>query len=381
MDDAPPPRTGDCMAIAAFPLSATDLFEGLPDACFLVSADGRIQAANRAADELCARTPKAAQGAWFRELFRADDHPLVDRVIYRTLRFGDRERVTCQLTSAVTESRSVEISSVEGTERELAVLILRPHLSSSPERAWIDQETRKLHQRGDTLYQVAMAAGHNLKMPLVTIEANLALLERDFAAGQRELAGEDLAAVRGAVIRMRGLLDELLELGRLRRYDLSSLTSTTCGEVESLEEIVADSVRLVSGRIETSGAELRIASPLPNVRGRRRQLVEVFQNLIDNAVKFGAQSGRPRVEIGTERRGPETILFVRDNGPGIRVDDRLRIFDLFVQLDEKAGGTGIGLAIVRRIIAGHGGRIWAEDGPENRGASICFTLPLNTGTP
>jgi PAS domain S-box-containing protein len=369
------------MAIAGFPLSATDLFEGLPDACFLVSAEGRIQAANRAAGELCGRAFSAPQGDWFRELFRPDDRPLVDRVLYRTLRFGDRERITCELELAVAESRRVEIFSVEGTERELAVLVLRPQVSNSPERAWIDQETRRLHQRGDTLYQVAMAAGHNLKMPLVTIEANLALLERDFAAGQRELAGEDLAAVRGAVVRMRGLLDELLELGRLRRYDLSSLTSTTCGEVQSLDEITGDAIRLVSGRIEASQAEVRIASPLPSVRGRRRQLVEVFQNLIDNAAKFGAQSGRPIVEIGAEQRGLETVVYVRDNGPGIPVNDRMRIFDLFVQLNEQAGGTGIGLAIVRRIIAGHGGRIWAEDGPENRGASICFTLPLHTGTP
>ena len=110
------------------------------------------------------------------------------------------------------------------------------------------------------------------------------------------------------------------------------------------------------------------------LRGDRPRLVEVFQNLVDNAVKFMGDQQAPRVEIGVEHAGDETVIFVRDNGIGIDPRHQQKIFDPFEKLDPGAQGTGLGLALVKRIVEVHGGRIWVESAGAGRGATFRFTL-------
>ena len=111
--------------------------------------------------------------------------------------------------------------------------------------------------------------------------------------------------------------------------------------------------------------------------GDRVRLLEVYQNLLENAVKFMGEQTQPRVEIGAKRNGTEVACFVRDNGMGVVPQYHEKIFGLFERLDQRIDGTGIGLALVKRIVEVHGGRIWVESEGEGRGSTFHFTLPAN----
>jgi signal transduction histidine kinase len=103
--------------------------------------------------------------------------------------------------------------------------------------------------------------------------------------------------------------------------------------------------------------------------------MEIWQNLVENACKFMGNQPKPRVEIGVEKRGPETVFFVRDNGAGIDPRYQAKVFGLFEKLDPKGEGTGMGLALVKRIVEMYKGRIWVESPGLGQGANFLFTLP------
>ncbi len=141
-------------------------------------------------------------------------------------------------------------------------------------------------------------------------------------------------------------------------------------------EIVREAVELVHGQIQSRGIHISIQEKLPIVYGDRRRLVEVLQNLIDNAAKFMGDQSAPHIEIGLS--GYELglpVFYVRDNGIGIDPAHHDRIFGLFNKLDTASEGTGIGLALVKRIIEIHGGRIWVQS-EVNSGATFFFTLQV-----
>jgi signal transduction histidine kinase len=145
-------------------------------------------------------------------------------------------------------------------------------------------------------------------------------------------------------------------------------------------ELAREAIELVHGRIQGRGIQISIQENLPAVHGDRPRLLEVLQNLIDNAAKFMGDQSTPRIEIGLS--GYENglpIFHVRDNGIGIEHVHHDRIFGLFNKLDGESEGTGIGLALVKRIIEVHGGRIWVESEPA-KGATFFFTLQAEPET-
>ena len=242
----------------------------------------------------------------------------------------------------------------------------------------LEIEVERLQRQNEDLRQFAFAVAHDLKAPLVTTESNLAFLAEDVAAGKTARVHEDVEEIRSAVLRMKDLVTELLELARLGRLDLTTVGGRPAHPVP-LADVVAEALQILKGAPAAARADIAVVTPLPVVNGRHHQLIEVYQNLIENGVKFASENAAPRVEIGAESREGDVVLFVRDNGRGIPAPDRERVFELFVQLDATGEGTGIGLAIVRRIIAAHGGRVWIEEGTGGRGASFCFTLPRVDG--
>jgi len=134
-------------------------------------------------------------------------------------------------------------------------------------------------------------------------------------------------------------------------------------------------VKLVSGQITARGVQVHIAPDLPVVMGERPRLLEVLQNLLDNAVKFMGAQPQPCVNFGVRRDAEETVCYVSDNGIGIAPRYHEKVFGLFERLDVSSDGTGIGLALVKRIIEVHGGRIWVESAGQGHGSTFCFTLP------
>jgi signal transduction histidine kinase len=168
---------------------------------------------------------------------------------------------------------------------------------------------------------------------------------------------------------MQRLLNELLELSRVGRLK-NEYT------VFPFNELADEAAELVHGRIMARGITVVIEPNLPMIRGDHARLLEVIQNLMDNAAKFMGTQTDPRIEVGclgedVEHGNP--VFYVRDNGVGIAPEHFDRVFGLFNKLDPRSDGTGIGLALVKRIIEVHGGRIWVES-EAGKGSTFFFTL-------
>lgn len=238
---------------------------------------------------------------------------------------------------------------------------------------------RELAAKNTELEQFTYTVSHDLKAPLITIKGFLGFLGEDARSGNRERLESDITRINEAVDKMHRLLNDLLELSRIGRL-------MNPPQPVPFRELVDEAVEILQGRLESTGVRLEIGEDLPLVCGDRRRLLEVVQNLLDNAAKFSAGQPAPLVEIGCD--GYEAgmpILFVRDNGIGIPPEHHERVFGLFNKLDPTAEGTGVGLALVKRIVEFHGGRIWVESalspqGAPGSGATFRFTLPLHKNT-
>jgi signal transduction histidine kinase len=208
---------------------------------------------------------------------------------------------------------------------------------------------------------------HDLKSPLVTIRGFLGFIERDALTGNMERLKGDLLRISDAVEKMRLLLNDLLELSRIGRFFKPP-------EVIPFDELVQDALELVDGAIRERHITVRLQPGLPSVYGDRQRLVEVLQNLLDNASKFMGEQPSPCIEIGQsgEENG-NPIFYVQDNGIGFASQYREQVFGLFNKLDPKSEGSGVGLALVKRIVEVHGGRIWVES-ELGKGSTFYFAL-------
>jgi PAS domain S-box-containing protein len=247
---------------------------------------------------------------------------------------------------------------------EAIAAYVAPVLSARLQR---QRQEAELLAKNDELIRFTYTVSHDLKSPLVTIRTFLGYLEQDARLPDPAAIEKDLGYMRNAADKMSQLLDELLELSRIGRRINPSVEVT-------LQEVVQEGLDLVAGRISGRGVEVKVTQEPVRLWGDRVRLVEIFQNLIDNAVKFMGDERNPRIEIGAEREGDETVLFVRDNGMGIDLRHQPKLFNLFEKLDAESEGSGIGLALVRRIVEVHGGKIWVESPGPGQGTTFRFTL-------
>jgi PAS domain S-box-containing protein len=217
------------------------------------------------------------------------------------------------------------------------------------------------------LEQFAYVASHDLQEPLRMVASYTQLLARRYAGRLDADADEFIGYAVGGAKRMQRLIDDLLTYARVGSAPYVPVPTDTGALVD---QVVAD-LRLT---LDEEGAVIS-RGPLPIVPGDPRQLGEVFQNLIGNALKYRGPEP-PRVELTAERQGAEWLFSVRDNGIGIDPAQADRIFLIFQRLHAQADyeGTGLGLAICKRVIERHGGRIWVESRP-GAGATFRFTLP------
>ena len=169
-----------------------------------------------------------------------------------------------------------------------------------------------------------------------------------------------------AAKKMHRLLDELLELSRVGR--LANPTASVPFNI-----LAREAIELAEGQLTARQVEVRVEADLPVVFVDHIRMVEVLQNLIVNALKFMGEQEHPLIEIGMNSMDHQSVFFVKDNGMGIAPEFHERIFGLFNKLDQFSDGTGIGLALVKRIIEVHGGKIWVES-ELGKGAAFLFTL-------
>ena len=217
------------------------------------------------------------------------------------------------------------------------------------------------------LEQFAYVASHDLQEPLRTIAGYLQLLRERYGERLDSDAHEFIEySVRGAQ-RMQELIEALLQYSRVSRAPLAA-------GVVALDGALDDALQGLARSFADSHAVLK-RDPLPTVRGDRVLLRQLFQNLLSNAIKFaGAQS--PRIEVTCETRREEIVMTVRDHGLGFDPKYSEQIFRVFRRLQRKLPGTGIGLAICKKIVERHGGAITAHAAP-GEGATFQITLPCH----
>lgn len=226
----------------------------------------------------------------------------------------------------------------------------------------------ELETRNAELERFTYTVSHDLKSPLVTIRGFLGLLRKDAARGDKVRMEDDIRRIQSASETMMRLLDELLELSRIGRL-------VNPPEPVPLDALGHEVVELLAGSIAARQARVEIQDDMPWVYGDRFRLMEVLQNLVENALKFMGDQQHPKITIDAELIDRQVRCRVRDNGMGIDPRYHQKIFGLFDRLDVHHEGTGIGLALVRRIVEVHNGRIWVESDGLGHGSTFFITLP------
>ena len=239
------------------------------------------------------------------------------------------------------------------------------------ERQTKDQELHKAIERltevNSELERFAYVASHDLQEPLRTLTSFTQLLDRRFRDRMDPEADEYMSFIVDAAKRMHSLINDLLTYSRVTNADRGF------GRV-ALADSCDQAMRNLKCAIEEAGAVITVGE-LPEVVADEVQLMQLFQNLIGNAVKFRRPQVAPEIAITARRRNGEWLVAVRDNGIGISTTDQ-DIFEIFRRLHTHAEypGTGVGLAVCKRIVQHHQGRIWVESKP-GEGSTFFFTLP------
>lgn len=335
-------------------------FEGIR-----ITHDGVVVDTNEQLAAMYRTTRQDLLGRFFLELIAPASHATVLTHLEQGLAGACQyQAIRADGTTFPVEVRSRNVVLDGRGLRVAAIRDMTEHVRAQAER---ERLLRELQSRNAEMEQFTYTVSHDLKSPLVTISGFLGAIERDLSEGSQSRVPSDIARIRSAAGKMSALLDDLLKLSRVGRI------GGPFGPVP-IAEIALEAAELVAGALQAAHIQLDVADDHTLVYGDRGRLLQVFQNLIDNAAKYSAQRPQPRIEVGWSQEAEHWLVFVRDNGIGIAPEYAERIFGLFEKLDPKSSGTGVGLALVRRIIAFHGGRIWVEsDGHE--GSTFWFTLP------
>jgi signal transduction histidine kinase len=256
----------------------------------------------------------------------------------------------------------------------LAEIELRKQAEASLQKAHdeldlrVKERTAELESRNAEMERFVYTVSHELRTPLISVGGLVGFLKEDLEDEDAQRVETDLRLIGDALTRMDQLLGETLELSRIGRI-------VNQPEDVSFDEIVSEALDQTGASIKARGVNISVADGLPPVRVDKMRVVEVLVNLIENSAKYMGDQPDPRIEIGYQSNEGQTIFFVRDNGIGIDPSQRDKVFELFYKVNNKTKGTGAGLAIIKRIIEVHGGKIWIESGL-GKGCTVCFTLPL-----
>ena len=247
---------------------------------------------------------------------------------------------------------------------QAAIAILNARLYEAAQ-----QRGEGLQNRLEELERYATNMAHDLKGPARRMAELASLLRIDYKGRLDERADRYLGWIRETGQQLMNRIEEVLKLARIG-------TVPEVVEAVAPADVARDVIKGCEGLIEQQGARVRVADWLPKLACNRVHLFQVLDNLVRNALHFSVDGRPPDVEIGVVKQMNETALFVRDNGIGIPSSDWERIFEPFERLGHKdVQGTGIGLAIVKKIIELYQGRVWVESEP-GEGATFFFTLPL-----
>ena len=257
-----------------------------------------------------------------------------------------------------------ETSRCETGEAEGELILFGAATDVSEHRLAEDELQKKNAEIEKFIYTVS----HDLRSPLVTVKTFLGYLEKDMAEGNQGQLAQDLQFIHSAADKMKLLLDELLEMSRIGRIEIPPVRV-------SFREILAEALEALAGVIKERTVDIHLPEADLMLFGDRPRLCQIWQNLIENAIKYSRDGTVPRIELGLQQEAGETLFFVKDNGIGINPQYHNRIFGVFDKLDPKSPGAGLGLSMIKRIVEKCGGRVWVESEGINKGSCFFFTLP------
>ncbi|MEE4253819.1 MAG: PAS domain S-box protein [Desulfuromusa sp.] len=226
-----------------------------------------------------------------------------------------------------------------------------------------------LQQKNEELEQFAYSVSHDLKSPLITVRTYAGMLRQDIFGTDQQQITEDFNYIDKATNKMQQLLDALLRYSRIGKSDTPEQTQTAY-------QLVNDSLDTLAGILQEHQVEIS-TSELPQLLyGNPVHFGQIWQNLIENAVKYRGEQAQLHIKIGATQEGQDVVFYVRDNGMGIAPEHNDRIFNLFSQLNAGSEeGSGLGLALVKKIVSIYQGRIWVESAGPGTGSCFMFTLP------
>jgi len=351
------------------------VIETLPAAVYLCDRDGRVTLFNEAAVDLWGRAPQIGKDQWCGSwrIYWPDG--------------GAMPLDECPMAVALREGRRVRgveiiVERPDGTRRNVlphpdpirdeqgnvvgAINMLVDITQRKKDEQDLQHANHELRRRNDEMAQFVYTISHDLKSPVVTTMGFVGMIREDLAAGRVQEIGASVCHIERAMSHLNELIDDLLHLGRAGRTELSVSPI-------DLNEIAQTLGAQVQPQLSAAGASLRVQPGMPTVHADRRGLMQILENLLANAIKYGRRP-KLRVNIGAVEMDDELRVFVQDNGVGIPSQYHKRIFGLFQRLDCEQEGTGVGLAIVARVMELHAGRAWVESMPDH-GATFWLAFP------
>lgn len=256
------------------------------------------------------------------------------------------------------------------TEEGLCVLSAIVDITDRKEaESCIQQVNAELKRKNDEMQQFVYTVSHDLKSPLVTCKGFVGMMREDLADERWDDMLDSVSRVERATDRMTQLIEDLLQLSRV------GVVRDEPTELE-VEQVVDGLVTDLSVRIEAMNANIAVENNIPRIYADPIRFSELLENLISNALKYGCDNENPQIIIGGDETDTQSRVYVKDNGRGIDPDYHDRIFGLFQRLENEGEGTGVGLAVVSRIMETHGGTVRVESTP-GEGATFWLEFPRN----
>lgn len=236
----------------------------------------------------------------------------------------------------------------------------------------IIKQMHELELKNKEMESFIYTVSHDLKSPLITIKGFLSFLEKDFTSHNTDQFNKDLHKISNAAHRMHDILEDLLQLSRIGRV-------ISDPESFKMNSILDELMIMLSGIIKESNAQITYPEEMPECYGDKNRIREIWQNLIENAIKYKQTSEDPIISITFEKTKDQMIYSIEDNGIGIPDAQKEKVFDLFEKINPDSPGTGIGLARVKKIIDLYQGHIWIENSKKGHGSVFKFYLSCYQG--